>query len=155
MKTIDILKSKDTVKIEKGHDYVLTPNLLKSISLKKTISFEINDSNIQSKIIYKCMAQRDTNIDLTITVKSKSMGIKNVKIRLEIHILNTSRDNNIKIQPFLEIPNREIAFEHKVTIGAPDKKWLKYLHSRGIKRQEAIKLLSQNFITGHQNACKL
>ena len=145
---LETLKSKTILKVDSKSNFSIKPNLLSKVSLKKEYRFEFTKSNLKNKIIYKCIAKKDVNLDLKITLSTKDINIQNVDVFLEIYILNLHEDNNIVVQPFLEIPNKNIKFEHKVTVGAPSQKWVHYLNSRGLSNNQALKLISESFITG-------
>lgn len=150
MKKIDLTKLEKVTLLEiKGsEDYFLSPNSLKNISLKKECNFQFKNSNISNRIIYRTVAQKNVDMDLKITLSSIEESVKNIDVFLEIYILNLDESNNISIKPFLEIPQKEIKFEHKVTIGAPNENWITYLKSRGLTYKQALKLISESFITG-------
>ncbi len=150
MKILDIKKLKEVEKIEiqKTAEIFIQPSELKNISLKRKILFEFTNSNIFSKIVYRCVAQKNTNLDLTVSLSTKDKTIQKVEAQLEIYVLNLSQSNMIRIKPYLEIDQKNIKFEHKVTIGEPNTKWIKYLNSRGLSKKQAFKLISHSFITG-------
>lgn len=151
MKSIDLekIKEKEVFLVKKNQDFTLSPNYLENTTLKKEIVFEFDSKNTTSKIIYYCVVNKKVNMDLKIILTSKKTNIENVKAYLEVHILNLSEDNYFSIEPILEIPQQNIVFEHKVTIGAPNKDWIKYLRSRGIPHNEARGLIAKGFLTGH------
>lgn len=150
MKIIDLTKIGEKTKfiVTKSADYKFYPPTLKNTSLKKECLFEFQDSNLSNKIIYKCIAQDNIELDLTVKLFTKGKNIQNVNVDLEIYILNLYEKNIIRVRPYLEIFQKEIKFEHKVTIGAPNKKWIQYLNSKGLSYKEALKLISASFITG-------
>ncbi len=150
MKNIDLTKlgEKTLFEIENSENYFLGPNSLKNTSLKKEFNFQFKKSNTSSRIVYRAVAQKDVEIDLKVVLSSIEESIQNVDVFLEIYILNLHESNNISIKPFLETPQKEIKFEHKVTIGTPNKIWIKYLKSRGLTYNQALKLISESFITG-------
>lgn len=150
MKEIDIQKMKDieTIVIERNADFYLKPNLLKNDSLDKTIEFLAKKNFLKNKIVMKCVAEDNVDLNLKVILSTKDKGIREVDVNLEVYILNLSKKNNIRIEPFLEIKQQGVKFEHKVAIGAPKEKWIKYLKSRGNDGKQATKLISQAFITG-------
>lgn len=150
MKIIDLktIKKETNFTINKNVNYKFYPPVLKNISLKNECLFEFQNSNISSKIIYKCIAQNNTELDLTIRLFTKRKNIQNLNVDLEIYVLNLDEKNTIKVRPYLEISQKEIKFEHKVTIGAPNKKWIQYLNSKGLSYKEALNLITTSFITG-------
>ncbi len=150
MNEIDLTKiNKKTIfDVNSSCDYYLSPKILKNESLKKVCYFQFGSSDISSRIVYKAVASKATELDLKIVLTSLERSIRNVEVFLEIYILNLNEGNNIKIKPYLEIPQKGIKFEHKVTIGAPNKSWIKYLKSRGLAYNQALKLISKSFITG-------
>ena len=147
---IDLNKTaeKEVFKINKSSEYNIVPNLLKNTQLKRDYIFHFESSNIKSKITYKCVAKKDTVLDLNITLSITERGLSGIEAFLEIYVLNLDKNNIITVKPFLEIPEKNIQFEHKVTIGAPNKKWIKYLNSRGLGYEESVHLISDAFITG-------
>jgi Fe-S cluster assembly scaffold protein SufB len=150
MKNIDLTKlaQKTTFEVKECSDFFLSPNSLQNTSLKKECCFQFKTPNTRSRIIYRCVAHKGTELNLKLTLNSTEKNIQNVEVFLEIYVLNLDESNNIVVKPFLEIPQKEIKFEHKVTIGAPNKNWIKYLKSRGLKYNQALELISNSFITG-------
>ena len=150
MKRIDLAKlnKKTILEIKKSEEYFLAPNFLKNTSLKKKCYFQFEESNMLCRIVYRAVAEKNVNIDLEISLSSIEEDIKDVDVFLEIYILNLDESNNIVVKPFLETPQKEIKFEHKVTIGTPNQNWIKYLKSRGLTYNQALKLVSESFITG-------
>jgi len=150
MKNIDLtkLKTKSFFTVNTNTNYYFKPNELKNISLKKECHFQFKTSNISSRIVYRAVAQKAVEMDLKVVLSSIEESIQNVDVFLEIYILNLDESNSISIEPFLEIPQKEIKFEHKVTIGTPNKIWIRYLKSRGLTYNQALKLISESFITG-------
>ncbi len=150
MRDIDIrkIKEEEVFEIDKSMDFCLKPNLFERESLKKTCRFVVNNSKVSSKIVFMCVSSNGVDLDLKVALSTKETSIRDVEVILEIYILNLGNGNNIKVEPFLEIEQKGIKFEHKVAIGAPKEKWIKYLNSRGSNKKQAIKLISQAFITG-------
>ncbi len=147
---IDIKKinKNEVFELEKDMDFNLKPNLLENISLKRTCEFVITKSNVSGKIIFKCVAKKGVDLDLRVALSTEDESIREVEMLLEIYILNLDVENNIRVEPFLEIEQKGIKFEHKVAIGAPKEKWMKYLKSRGNDEKQVTELISQAFITG-------
>ncbi len=151
MKKINIekLKNKTIVNVENTSTYFLYPKKLKDISLKKEIIFHFSKSNHSTRIIFKCVAENNTVLDLKITLMAEESNLKNIEASLETHILNLGEENSITVKPILKIPQDNILFEHKVTIGTPSDKWVKYLNSRGLSYKKALQLIAHGFITGY------
>jgi len=133
-------------KVNQSEEIQLYPRELNDLNWEKKIDFEIVASDIKSKIVYRCVARKNTNLDMTFRLYTSNKKVDNLEINLEIHILNLSEENNINVRPFLEIPKENISFEHKVTIGAPSKDWLKYLNSRGLNNQISTELIVNSFL---------
>ncbi len=148
MEKIDLTKQNKNIDVTRNTDFLLGPSLLKGKALKKQIVFKFNNSNVESKIRYYCVLEEKSKLELEIVLTSSKQNIKNIFAYLEINILNLSEENYISISPILEIPQKNIVFEHKVAIGAPNHKWIKYLLSRGIPHKEALQLIAEGFITG-------
>ncbi len=143
------LKERTTIEVKSKEKYILEPRLLKNTSIKKEIVFEFSNSNTSAKILYRCVAEKATELDLKITLLTKERSLQNVSASLDIHILNLDKTNSITVKPILKIQQQNILFEHKVAIGTPNEKWIKYLNSRGLSYQKALKLIAQGFITGY------
>ncbi len=150
MKKIDLtkLKKRTNFDIERSNEYFFSPNFLENTNLKKECCFIFNKSDISSRIIYRVVARKATSLDITVILSSTEKSIQNVEVFLEIYVLNLSKDNSVIVKPFLEIPQKDIKFEHKVTIGTPNDTWIKYLQSRGLSYNQALELISESFITG-------
>jgi Fe-S cluster assembly scaffold protein SufB len=147
MEILDIekLKTNEIINVDQDSDYFLTPKLLTKISLKKDLKFCFNNSNISSNIVYRCIANKGTNLDLNITLLTKKENIHDVDVSLEVYVLNLSEENVIKVSPILLISQKNVKFEHKVTIGTPNDTWISYLKSRGLSYRKAINLISKSF----------
>ncbi len=145
MEIINLEKENEIYNIKDSVDFRIIPSTLSDISLRKNIDFKFEKSNVKSKIVFKSVLHNNVNLDIKIRLFSESKEIVEVEAFLEIHILNLSSKNNISVTPVLEIPQKNIKFEHKVTIGTPSKEWMKYIFSRGIGKKEGIELIAKSF----------
>lgn len=146
MREIDIFKKDIFEDVQTSTDFVILPNKLENVVLKREVIFEFQTSSVQSNIVYKCLALGCVDLDLTVKLSSKDISVDGVTVYLEVHILNIGLENKIKVKPFLEIPHQNVKFEHKVTIGAPDTKWVNYLRSKGLSEDSAKQLIIESFI---------
>ncbi len=131
--------------VNQNMDFNISPNSFCNTCVEKKLSFKFMKSSIESKIVYKCVLWKNVDFNLRVALLVENEKVTDVKGDLEIHILNLFEGNQIKIEPYLEIPNDGIKFEHKVTMGIPDERWLEYLNARGMGRMEAVELIVKNF----------
>lgn len=141
------IEKKENLKIDvsKNLHFGIKPGIFSNTCLKREIVFEFQESNIKSKIFFKCVVYENVQLDLTIKLCSKNTEIENVEGYLEVRILNLSDENKLSIKPFLVIPQDQIKFEHKVSMGSVDQKSLMYLKSRGFSESQATDLIAKNF----------
>jgi Fe-S cluster assembly scaffold protein SufB len=147
MKKINLLSKKGKVlfHIKESTEFHLYPNCLENISIKKEIGLNFVKSDTKSRIIFKCLAKKNVDLQLTFKLFSEEKDIEEVESYLEVEILNLF-DNSIRIDPFLEISQKDIKFEHKVSIGSINEDWLSYLMSKGLSEKEATNLITQKYL---------
>ena len=136
----------------------------------------LNKEKIELDFIYSVVNKDDNSLDLTINhnkkdtisriinhglnLESKGLFFKvNAVIPRNASGVITSqdnkiilmKDNNSKIEPNLIVDNDNVEASHSAYIGQFKKEDLFYLSTRGLNKDESIKLLSRSFILGNMN----
>jgi len=147
MEKIELKESKRKISfdIKEDKEFKVYPSCLENVSIKQEIRLNFIASNTKSKIVFKCLTKENVDLSLTFKLFATKENIEEVEAYLEVEIL-TLFDNSIRIEPFLEIPQKDIKFEHKVSIGSINKDWLVYLMSKGLTEREATNLITQNYL---------
>jgi Fe-S cluster assembly protein SufD len=73
-------------------------------------------------------------------------NIKNIDVFLEQRVLLTGAGARAVVIPELEIESNKVRAGHAASVGQIDEEQLFYLTSRGLNKQEAIKLLVEAFL---------
>lgn len=145
-------------------------------SIKEYIIINLDGINSEINYNLKTIALKEENYDILTYHNNKStkseintngVNIKEGKINFNISsfipkgnkkcdasqknkIINLT-DNECIIKPNLYIDEYDVTANHSAWIGTFDEQELFYLQSRGIKKQDAIKLLIDGFLTSKLN----
>ena len=106
---------------------------------KDTVSKVINHGlNLESNSLF---------FKVNAVIPKKSSGV----ITSQDNKIILMKDNNSKIEPNLIVDNDDIEASHSAYIGQFKKEDLFYLSTRGLNKDESIKLLSRSFILGNMD----
>lgn len=148
IKILDLNKIQDEYEysLKKDEDITIIPTSFNDVNISKKIKFVVTESGLNQKISFKAVVESDNFLDISITLSATSENIKDVKVSLDAIVLNIGKNNHIKVHPNLEIPQKNITFEHKLSIGSPNKIWINYLMSRGLSLKESLALILKSFL---------
>lgn len=73
-------------------------------------------------------------------------NISNIKAKQISHNIQLNKKSYINIEPNLEINSNNVICSHGATIGKINKKEMKYIISKGIKKNKAKKILTKIFL---------
>lgn len=165
IRTKYILKENSDVKVSKFNDiktikeYIIiyldgrSSNIsynLKTIS-NNTEKYDIliyhNNIETNSRILTNGVNIGDGKLKFNVSSFVPS-GNKNCNVSQNNRIINLT-DNQCIIKPNLYIDEYEVSASHSALIGNFDEKELFYLQSRGITRDNAVKLLIKGFLTSN------
>ncbi|MBP3920375.1 MAG: SufD family Fe-S cluster assembly protein [Bacilli bacterium] len=103
-----------------------------------------NDSDTNSKVVNNGVNIKDGNISINVSSFVKK-GNKNCNANQNNRIINLT-NNKCTIKPNLYIDEYDVSANHSALIGNFSKEELFYLMSRGINKEESIKLLIKGFL---------
>jgi hypothetical protein len=127
----------------KEHEKIVLQINIKNIGKTKAYNINFNQSiNSSVDIIFKIIANKSSSTNIAI---SNNVGNNtNCIISQDIEGVILDESSTIKILPIMNVSTNKINASHSVNIGHIDKEKLFYLTSRGIDKQNAIKLLLTN-----------
>ncbi|MBD3329858.1 hypothetical protein GF357_05185 [Candidatus Dojkabacteria bacterium] len=166
MKEIDLKKMQsksviNEIEVDKDSVYKFTQDIssletAENLNLKFNFTVPDTKSLIDIRYVVRNFTikpeKRDkTRSELKLTVKVVMKAPKSIlgtQSNLMIRVINLSSKANILIEPVLEIEEKNIDMDHKVTIGGIDHRQIHYFESRGIPRSTAKKLIVNGFLNG-------
>jgi Fe-S cluster assembly scaffold protein SufB len=108
-------------------------------SVKIKINF-VQKSNSIAYILCSCIANNKSKIDVSFSNKVDKTST-NCVVKQQVNGIILDNESSITALPSLLIGNNNIKADHEVNIGGINKENLFYLMSRGIKEQDARKIL--------------
>lgn len=137
------LDQKSEILVSKSQDYFITARVSDE-SITKNIRFIFTNSDITSDLEIKLAVSNNQKVKIfaTIVIPENLVGCQS---SLSLNGLLLSPNASINFTPSLEINNMNAGADHKSTIGAPNRKNLEYMQSRGLTISKSIKLISDSF----------
>jgi len=137
----------DKVLDKKGQELELTILLLgkedKSVSVRVRVRHRGKDT--KSKVIVRGVLDGGSKVDFEGLTKI-DRGAKNANAWLESRLLLISDRASGRAVPNLEISENEVKAGHAATVGKIDEMEIFYLMSKGLTRNQAVKLIVDGFI---------
>lgn len=106
---------------------------------------EFKESQTQGNTLIKAVVMPGGKLSLKGMIKIDK-GLSEVEGFLRQAVLLIGENSMATAMPELEIESNEVKASHAVAIGRIDEEQLFYLMSRGLKREEAIKLIIKAFL---------
>lgn len=123
---------------------------LTGLNLKFNYKKSATKTKIDIRYVFRDFStEKDQNESQKLTIKVVLRAPKKITDTvaiLEIRVINLSSSANILIEPILEIEEKNVEIDHKVTIGGVDPGQIQYLRSRGIDESEAKDLIIKGFL---------
>jgi Fe-S cluster assembly protein SufD len=117
----------------------------KGSKFKASTDFIFAAPGLSPRITIKAVLFDEASFDLEACVKIKK-GQINTATYLNIRVLQAGQDTHVRIVPSLEIGDDQVNAGHGAVISGIDPEQLLYLASRGIKKEEALKLIIDGFL---------
>jgi Fe-S cluster assembly protein SufD len=137
----------EKVLAKKGEELTLLVLLLgkedNSVSVRVNVQHKASDTT--SKVIVKGVLDDSSKVDFEGLTKI-DRGAKNSNAWLESRLLLISDKATGRAVPNLEISENEVKAGHAATVGKIDETEIFYLMSRGLPRNQAVKLIVDGFI---------
>lgn len=139
------LDQNSEIRISKSQDYFIAAKVSDE-SITKDIKFIFTNSEIISDLDIKLAVSNNQKVKIsaTIVIPNDLVGCQS---SLSLNGLLLSPNASINFTPSLEINNMNAGADHKSTIGAPNRKHLEYMQSRGLTIAESIELISDSFFS--------
>lgn len=87
----------------------------------------------------------NANLDIEVTGQIDK-GYSGSETHQMTRIMNLAKMENVRVFPKLLIDENDVAASHAATVGKPDVNHIYYLQSRGITKEEALKLLIKGYL---------
>ena len=107
--------------------------------------WKIDKNGVCKKMVMRAVVEEGGYLEM----KGKIIigkNIKNIDVFLEQRVLLTGAGARAVVIPELEIESNKVRAGHAASVGQIDEEQLFYLTSRGLNKQEAIKLLVEAFL---------
>lgn len=106
---------------------------------------DVNSNNTESNIYV-----RTVEVDGTLDIVAEGYIHENTKSSIYLEDIKalTNKNNSVKIMPNLLVKTNSVIANHNATISNIDEQELFYLESKGINKENAIKLIKNGFLKG-------